>query len=114
MPELPLEIWKDRIENELKSLEHLNVLEENSIIRKENSVELIVNINENIPFHILAFFPQYKLKTFRSPNLDEILETYETIKEIGLKNVKIGNIGVFAKTDEEMKRLIQIVGPEAI
>ncbi len=44
MPELPLEIWKDRIENELESLKRLNVLEDNSIIRKENSVELIVNI----------------------------------------------------------------------
>ena len=44
MPELPLEIWKDRIENELESLERLNVLEKNSIIYKENSVEFIVNI----------------------------------------------------------------------
>ncbi len=44
-PELPLEIWKDRVENELKSLKGLNVLEEDSIIREENSVEIIININ---------------------------------------------------------------------
>jgi len=45
MPELPLEIWKDRIENELASLEHLNVLEKNSVIREENAVEFIINIS---------------------------------------------------------------------
>ena len=45
MPELPLEIWKDRIENELKFLDHLHVLEKNSVNRDENSVEFIININ---------------------------------------------------------------------
>jgi len=44
MPELPLEIWKDRIDNEIRSLESLNVLEENSVIHQENAVEVIVNI----------------------------------------------------------------------
>ena len=62
MPELPLEIWKDRIENELESLKRLNVLEDNSIIRKENSIELIVtalkagrNGSSNIIAQILSF-----------------------------------------------------------
>ncbi|MFX1409573.1 MAG: radical SAM protein [Promethearchaeota archaeon] len=107
----PMEILKRKFILEILTVYIPNFVE---IDQFEKIAKLIVNINENIPFHILAFFPQYKLKTFRSPNLDEILETYETIKEIGLKNVKIGNIGVFAKTEEEMKRLIQIVGPEAI
>jgi ubiquitin-protein ligase len=43
-PELPQEIWKDRLENEIKTLKHLGVIEENSVIRDENSVDLIVNI----------------------------------------------------------------------
>ncbi len=76
--------------------------------------ELIAEIDENIPFHILAFFPQYKLKEYRAPSLSEILGTYKSIKAIGLKNVRIGNIGVFAKTEEEMKKLIRTVEPEAI
>jgi pyruvate formate lyase activating enzyme len=67
-----------------------------------------------LPFHILAFFPQYKLKDFRSPNLTEILDTYKAVKNIGLKKVRIGNIGVFAKTEEELKKLIRTVGPESI
>lgn len=44
MPELPLEIWKDRIENEVRSLEGLHVLEDDSVIHQENAVELIINI----------------------------------------------------------------------
>jgi len=43
-PELPLEIWKDRMENEVKALKNLNVIEKDSIIREENSVDLMVNI----------------------------------------------------------------------
>ena len=44
MPELPLEIWQDRIENELKSLDNLNIIEDGSIARYENNVEFILNI----------------------------------------------------------------------
>ena len=43
-PELPYEIWKDRLENELNGLKNLNVVEENSIIREEKSIELMLNI----------------------------------------------------------------------
>lgn len=44
MPELPFEIWKDRVENELKNINRMKVLEENSIIRGNKSVEFIINI----------------------------------------------------------------------
>lgn len=43
-PELPQEIWKDRLENEIKGLKTLAVIEENSIIREENSIEIMINI----------------------------------------------------------------------
>ncbi len=46
MPELPFEIWKDRVENELKAIKKLNVLEENSLIRANTSVEFTIKINE--------------------------------------------------------------------
>ncbi len=39
-----LEIWKDRIENEIKSLDNLKVVEKDSIIHDENFVEFVVNI----------------------------------------------------------------------
>lgn len=44
MPELPFEIWKDRINNEIKNLEHLKVIEKDSIVWHENSIELLINI----------------------------------------------------------------------
>jgi ubiquitin-protein ligase len=44
MPELPIEIWKDRINNELSSLKDLTLIEKNSIVWHENSVELVIKI----------------------------------------------------------------------
>jgi len=44
LPELPLEIWKDRIENELNNINNLKVLDQSSIIRDENSVEFRINV----------------------------------------------------------------------
>ena len=44
MPELPLEIWKDRINNEIKILERLKVIEIDSIIWQENNVEFLVTL----------------------------------------------------------------------
>jgi len=44
LPELPYEIWKDRIENELMNINKLNVLEENTIIKGETSIEFTINI----------------------------------------------------------------------
>ncbi|MFX0177119.1 MAG: ubiquitin-conjugating enzyme E2 [Candidatus Hodarchaeota archaeon] len=45
MPELPFEIWKDRINNEIKSLKDLNVVEKDSVKWQENNVELIINLD---------------------------------------------------------------------
>jgi len=44
MPELPLEIWKDRIQNEIQILQNLKLIEPNSIAWHENNVEIIINI----------------------------------------------------------------------
>lgn len=42
MPELPLEIWQDRIDNEISSLESSNLTEEGSIVRHDDSIEFIL------------------------------------------------------------------------
>jgi len=76
--------------------------------------KIIYEVKPEIPFTILAFFPAYKLKNTRPPTLMEIVKTYLAVKDIGLKNVKIGNCGVFARTREEWNLLIGIVGKEAI
>jgi len=45
MPELPLEIWKDRIDNEIQSLKRMNLLEKDTVVSQDESIELILNIN---------------------------------------------------------------------
>lgn len=44
MPELPLEIWKDRIDNEIHSLKRMNLLEKDTVVSQDESIELIINI----------------------------------------------------------------------
>ncbi|MFX0039114.1 MAG: ubiquitin-conjugating enzyme E2 [Promethearchaeota archaeon] len=45
MPELPYEIWKDRINNEINSIKNLDLIEENSIKVNSNGVDLILKIS---------------------------------------------------------------------
>ena len=104
------EIYKRNFVLEILTVYIPNLVEQDQF---EKVAHLIAEIDRNIPFHILAFFPQYKLKKFRSPNLDEILNTYDIVKKTGLRQIQIGNVGVFAKTEEEIKELITIVGSNA-
>lgn len=64
---------------------------------------LIVDIDPSIPTTLLAFFPSYKLKKQRSPTFDEMMTSYGVFKDEGLENLRLGNIGVFTKTDEQVK-----------
>ncbi|MFX1327043.1 MAG: radical SAM protein [Promethearchaeota archaeon] len=107
----PKEIIKRNFVLEILTVYIPNFIEIDQFIK---IAQLIVEIDENIPFHILAFFPQYKLQSYRSPHLDEIIETFRAVKDIGLKEIQLGNIGVFAKTDDDIKKLIKVVGKEAI
>lgn len=36
---------------------------------------------------------------YRSPTVSEMVAAYEGAKSAGLKNVRLGNLGVFVKTD---------------
>lgn len=86
-------------------------------VENEQIVEiakLIHSIDKTIPFTILAFFPAHKLIKNRKPNLLEMVRVYFEVKNIGLKNVKLGNCGVFAKSKEEWELLISLVGKKAI
>ena len=61
----------------------------------------LASVDPSIPFTILAFFPEYKMKNFRSPTAEEIVRAYENAKKAGLLHVRVGNLGVFAKTVED-------------
>jgi pyruvate formate lyase activating enzyme len=76
--------------------------------------QLIFDLDPDIPLTILAFFPAYKMKNSQSPTLSDMVRIYHRTKEIGLKNVKLGNCGTFAKSKEDWEHLLQEVGKEGI
>ncbi|MFX0170346.1 MAG: radical SAM protein [Candidatus Hodarchaeota archaeon] len=67
---------------------------------------LIADIDPSIPTTLLAFFPSYKLKDHRAPTFNEMMMSYYIMKGEGLENIRLGNIGVFAKSDEQ-RTLVQ-------
>ena len=67
--------------------------------------QLIANIDEEIPITLLAFFPSYKLIDNRKPTFDEMMTSYAEMKAIGLKNIRLGNLGVFARTTEQIEKV---------
>lgn len=75
---------------------------------------LILALNPEIPLTLLSFFPAYKMKNTKSPALTDMIRVFHRTKEIGLKNVKLGNCGTFARSREDWERLIKEVGKEGI
>jgi len=88
-----------------------NWVETDQIVR---IAKLLYDVNPSIPFTVLAFFPAYKLGENRSPTLMEMLRTYLAVKETGLRNVKLGNCSVFAKTPDDWCLLTGALGTEAV
>ncbi len=76
--------------------------------------QLICVLNPETPTTILAFFPQYEMKDVRSPKLSEMLRAYHLAKEIGLSKVKLGNCGIFTRTNQDWEFLLKEVGKEGI
>jgi pyruvate formate lyase activating enzyme len=76
--------------------------------------QLIFELNPDIPLTLLAFFPAYKMKDSKSPSLSDMVRIYHWTKEIGLKKVKLGNCGTFAKSSEDWECLIKEVGKQGI
>jgi pyruvate-formate lyase-activating enzyme len=60
-------------------------------------------VDGSIPFTILAFFPEYQMREFRTPTVEEMVRAYENAKNAGLTHVRLGNLGVFAKAVEDYR-----------
>lgn len=99
---LPYEIKKRDFVLEVLSLFIPGWVETDQI---EKIAQIISAVDPQIPFTILAFFPEYQLKDIPSPNLEQMLEAYKRVKDRGLKNVRLGNIGIFVRTEEELELL---------
>jgi pyruvate-formate lyase-activating enzyme len=104
---LPREIVDRGFTLEVLSLYIPGIVEADQI---QKIAELLASVNDSIPFTILAFFPQYKLKHMHSPSLKQMLDAYHLTKQAGLKNVKLGNLGQFVKTREDYDILVKYAG----
>jgi len=72
--------------------------------------QLLFDLHPEIPLTILAFFPEYQMKRYRSPKAFEMIEAYLAVRVTGLSNVRLGNTGLFASTEEYYPLLKDKVG----
>jgi pyruvate-formate lyase-activating enzyme len=67
--------------------------------------QLIAQTNPSIPTTLLAFFPTYQLSQARPPSLNEMIQSAHAMQEQGLTNLRLGNIGVFVKNQQDYETL---------
>jgi len=103
---LPEEILKRDFVLEVLSLYIPGLVEADEL---EQIARLLAAVDSSIPFTILAFFPEYRMTDFRKPTVEEMVESYRRVKEAGLENVRLGNVGVFAPSERDQRYLIASV-----
>jgi len=79
----------------------------------QNIAHLLAAADCDIPFTILAFFPEYRMQDHRSPTVREMVLAYQSAKATGLRNVRLGNLGVFARTEADQIYLMENVDSDA-
>jgi molybdenum cofactor biosynthesis enzyme MoaA len=107
---LPAEIIKRGFVLEVLSLFIPEVVETDDL---EDIARLMAAVDPHIPFTILAFFPEYRMKAHRSPTVEQMVAAYQKSKAAGLKNIRLGNLGVFLKTEDDQRYLMENVDPGA-
>ena len=75
---------------------------------------LVASLDPEVPFTILAFFPSYQMLDNPAPTLAQMVEAYDAVGEAGLRQIRLGNLGVFARTEEQRTALLTAVGQESI
>jgi pyruvate-formate lyase-activating enzyme len=108
---LPEEILKRGFTLEVLSLYIPELVESDELER------IALNLSEvdpAIPFTVLAFFPEYRMKGFRSPNTKEIVDAYGKVKSTGLRNIRLGNLGVFVRNDKDWDYLMANIDKNAV
>ncbi|MCK4853714.1 MAG: radical SAM protein [Bacteroidales bacterium] len=105
--ELPAKMISLDFQLEVLSLFIPGWVEENQLV---SIAHLLAGIDPLIPFTLLAFFPEYHLRDVRPPTVTEMISTYHSVKDAGIINLRIGNIGVFASTDQDLKLLERETG----
>lgn len=104
---LPGEIVKRGFVLEVLSLYIPNLVE---TLQLKKIAQLIFDVDPEIPFTILAFFPEYQMKRYKSPKISEMIEAYMGARAAGLRNVRLGNAGIFASSEQDYDLLKKKVG----
>jgi pyruvate-formate lyase-activating enzyme len=107
---LPQEIIRRGFVLEVLSLYIPGLVEADDL---ENIARILAAADADIPFTILAFFPEYKMKDHASPTVVEMVGAYRRVKAVGLKNIRLGNIGVFVRSEADQAHLMETVDPGA-
>ena len=108
--ELPQEIIRRGFVLEVLSLYIPGLVEADDL---ENIARILAAADAEIPFTILAFFPEYRMKDFSPPSVAEMVDAYQRVKTVGLTHVRLGNVGVFARTAADQAFLMENVDPGA-
>jgi pyruvate formate lyase activating enzyme len=107
---LPGEILQRGFVLEVLSLYIPNLIETDELKRIAQGLKAV---DSGIPFTILAFFPEHQMKGFRSPTTEEMVDAYQKAKSTGLTNIRLGNLGVFLRTEKDQAYLIANVDRSA-
>ncbi len=75
---------------------------------------ILARTDPKIPFTILAFFPEYTMRDFRSPTVTDMVKAYELVMAAGLISVRLGNLGQFVRTDEDRQYLLAHLDGKAL
>ncbi|MEM2538605.1 MAG: radical SAM protein, partial [Candidatus Methanomethylicia archaeon] len=70
--------------------------------------KLLAQVDSDIPYAIIAFIPEYQLKSIPSPTYQQMIEAFELARDAGLRNVRLGNVGLFIKSMDEYEELIRM------
>lgn len=104
---LPAEIIRRGFVLEVLSLYIPNLVETSQL---KKIAQHLFDVDPEIPFTILAFSPEYQMKRYKSPKVSEMIEAYNAVRATGLRNVRLGNTGIFASTKEDHHLLKEKVG----
>ena len=107
---LPQEIIRREFVLEVLSLYIPTLVEADDL---EHIARILAAVDADIPYTILAFFPEYRMKDFARPSVAEMVEAYQRVKAVGLTHVRLGNLGVFARSEADRAFLMENVEPGA-
>jgi pyruvate-formate lyase-activating enzyme len=107
---LPAEMRKRGFVLEILSLYIPGLVETDDLVK---IARLVAEVDQEIPFTILAFFPEYRMKDFARPTVEQMVEAYQKTKTTGLRNIRLGNLGVFLRSEADQRFFMENVDPGA-